>query len=50
MIVHLPVHMSFILLWLQCSGPKIDRPERAIASVPINACCSIFNDILPIRD
>ena len=33
-----------------CIGPKMDLPDRVILRVPKKVSCSIFNDILPIRD
>ena len=48
MLVHL--HPIVTLRLLHCSGVKIDRRVGGIARVPINVRCSIFNEILPIRD
>ena len=48
MLPHLRVVVTLRLL--HCSSPKVDCCEVSIARVPINVCCSIFNEILPIRD
>ena len=48
MLVHL--QEIAILRLLYCTRPKMNRPDGVIPRVPINVRCSIFNDILPIRD
>ena len=48
MVIHLKV--GVFLGIIKCIDPKIDSPDKVIERVPKNVFCSIFDDILPIRD
>ena len=49
MLVHL--HEVVILAKIHCSEIKMDRRDGIKPrGEPVNVCCSIFNEIFPIRD
>ena len=48
MIFHLQVNVFLCIL--HCSPMKVERPHGVTPLVPINVLCSVFDEILPIRD